>query len=102
MDRELEPSKILFMAMRKMESTIWDLHKRDNEYVNDQKYGQDTLIQAHAGERVDIGPGRMSRGNSGGGSTGDIIVNLYNYNNDKETLRTFRRKLGDGRYMFGA
>lgn len=66
----------------------------------------DTMILAHAGERVDIGHGGGSGGGSGGSSTGGnangmIVVNLTNVNSDRETTRVFRRKLGEHQFRFG-
>ena len=64
---------------------------------------QDTLILAHKGERVDIGPGNQSNGGGGiimaGG--GDIVVNLTNVLSDREIIRTYRRKMGENMYRFG-
>jgi hypothetical protein len=62
----------------------------------------DTMIMAHKGERVDIGPHSASGGGGGGGgSGGHIVVNLTNIISDKEIIRTYRRELGKEMYRFG-
>jgi len=64
---------------------------------------QDTMILAHKGERVDIGPGSGGDGTGGisAGTNGTIVVNLTNVNSDRETTRVFRRKLGENQFRFG-
>lgn len=71
---------------------------------------QDTLIQAHKGERVDIGHGGAGevnpsfRGSSGGGGTGGgndtFWFNLHF--GDKEIVKKVKRELGRQVYTLGA
>ena len=67
---------------------------------------QDTLIQAHAGERVDIGPGKGSErgsigggGGSGGSGGGDIILNVNVL--DETFMRKIERRSGRNRFTLG-
>lgn len=75
---------------------------------------KDTLIMAHAGERVDIGPGSKDtaasvfRGGGGGsGSGGDIINITFRIDgndivNTREFKRQIKREGGTSRYTMGA
>ncbi len=69
--------------------------------------GMDTLIQAHKGERVDIGGGGETRssGSSRGGGTGgggDLTINNVIDIGSERIVRTVKRRLGQGFYAFGA
>ena len=73
---------------------------------------RDTIIEAHRGERVDIesqtkSGAYLSRsikgiGTRAEGFAGDITVNLINRLDDKEIFRSFKKKLGNNMYAFGA
>jgi hypothetical protein len=93
------------------DKTVTVTYKRVGSQIQQAQHGMhatlgaDTLIQAHKGERVDIGPesgGRTrSRGAGGAGGAGEIVINLTNVNFDRETTRTFRREMGKELYRFG-
>lgn len=67
----------------------------------------DQLIYAHKGERVDIGHGGGggNSSNTSGGSTGSQpimnIVEIHDHHDDRNTVRSLKMKMGQGRSKFG-
>jgi predicted nucleic acid-binding Zn-ribbon protein len=66
---------------------------------------EDTLIQAHRGERVDIGRGGAgirSAASNGGSGSGDIIIESHTHIMNEDIVRRMRAQAGKNRYRFGA
>ena len=72
---------------------------------------EDTTILAHKGERVDIGranssgetrPSSSGGGGSGFGAGGNLTVNNVIDLGGDRIVRSFKRRLGNDRYVFGA
>lgn len=69
---------------------------------------QDTLIQAHKGERVDIGPNNGRNGSSmggsggsGGGGFGGGDITIINNILDETIMRKINMRSGQNRFVFG-
>jgi hypothetical protein len=64
---------------------------------------EDTLIQAHKGERVDIGPGSKGSSGTGGGGGGGFSGNIIIENNimNETIIRKAKMQMGRNRFTFG-